>query len=228
MKLKPIRTTRMRWIALVLCMIILPTCMVQPARARSYSQSISKSGPKGSYTLNTTDMDLLVSNTGTLTVDGISDEEVSFKCEDTDIVSITNAGNGSCSLTGVSVGETTVTIKVKKKNALFFTKPLARFRCDVTVSPKAASISFKKKVYKTVVNKTVKPKLVIRPSITSERPVYTIANPEIATVNKKGRVSGISAGITTLTATIQNGMSVQCKIIVKNPKKKTSSTNHFS
>lgn len=165
------------------------------------------------YYLNTTKASLLTGDTLSLYVEGTSDEEISFSSEDESIVSVESTGENSCQCTGLSVGSTVITVKVRKK-VLIFTSSTTTLRCKVTVTPSAVSIRFKKRTYRVSVGKKKKAKVVLRPSITSEKPTFSSSNTRIATVNSKGRVSARAAGTATITATLKNGMQAECKIIV--------------
>ncbi len=165
------------------------------------------------YYLNTTKASLLTGDTFTLYVEGTSDEEISFSSEDDSIVSIESIGENSCECTGISVGSTVITVKIRKK-VLFFTSSTTTLRCKVNVTPSAVSIRFKKRTYRLSIGKKKNAKVVLRPSITSEKPTFTSSNIRIATVNSKGRVTAKAVGTTTITATLKNGMQAQCKIVV--------------
>ncbi len=165
------------------------------------------------YYLNTTKASILTGDTLSLYVEGTSDEEISFSSEDDSIVSIETTGENSCQCTGVAVGSTVITVKVRKK-VLFFTSSTTTLRCNINVTPSAVSIRFKKRTYRINVGKSKKPKVVLRPSITSEKPTFTSSNTRIATVNSKGKVTARATGTVTITAALKNGMQAQCKIIV--------------
>ena len=57
-------------------------------------------------------------------------------------------------------------------------------KAKVSVSPHAVSIKFKHSKYKITESKTRKVRITLRPSITKEKPVYTVLNTRIATINK--------------------------------------------
>lgn len=174
------------------------------------------------YYLSVTRANLLLDDSMTLSVEGVSDEETSFKSEDSSIVSVKATENNTCELTGRSVGKTTITVKVKKKGTFFFMNSTTTLRCKITVNPKAASIKFKKKQYRLTVGTTKKTSVILRPSITTEVPVFSSSNPDIATINAKGKVTAMAKGITVISATIKNGMTARCKIIVSENRTATS------
>ena len=92
-------------------------------------------------------------------------------------------------------------------------------KAKVSVSPHAVSIKFKHSKYKITKSKTRKVRITLRPSITKEKPVYTVLNTRIATINKKGVLRGKRPGTTYVTATLANGVRAKCKIVVKSADK---------
>lgn len=165
------------------------------------------------YSLNVTQTDLLLGDSFELTVDGITDEEVSFKSQDSSILSVEGNGN-SCICVGESVGSVSVIVKIKRKGMLFFLNSTTKLRCSVDVTPKAVSVKFKKRNYYLTAGSKKKIAVILRPSITAEVPVFTSSDPSIASVNAKGRVYARAKGTAIITATIQNGMATRCKIVV--------------
>lgn len=170
------------------------------------------------YYLNVTRANLLLDDNMTLSVEGVSNEEISFKSEDNSIASVEEAENSSCEITGKSVGKTTITVKIKKKGVFFFMNSTTILRCRVTVNPKAVSIKFKKRQYKLSVGEKKKTSVILRPSITTEVPVFSSSNPDIATINAKGKITAREKGITVISATIKNGITARCKVIVSENK----------
>lgn len=167
------------------------------------------------YSLNISTSNLLLDESFTLSVDGITDEEVSFRSEDTSIVSISETDiNTSCECNGESVGTTSIIVKIKEKGFLFFTNTTKTLTCKVTVSPKANSIKFAKKSIKLPVGSRKKLKVICRPSITTEIPVLTSSNPAVVSINSAGKVVARSKGTATITAAISNKSTSTCKIIV--------------
>ena len=175
-----------------------------------------KRGSDEEYSLNIVQKDLLLGDSFELTVDGITDEEVSFRSMDSSVVSLEDSENG-CICVGESVGSVIVVVKIKRKGGLFFLKPTTKLRCRVDVTPKAASVKFKKRKYNLTTGAKKKVAVILRPSITSEMPVFTSSAPNIVSVNANGRVVARASGTAIITATIQNGMEAYCKIIVDDP-----------
>ena len=177
------------------------------------------------YSLSATQATLLLDDSMTLSVEGVTDEEISFKADNSSIASIEVTDKDRCELTSQAVGKTTITVKIKKKESFFFMNSTTTLYCKLSVTPKAVSVKFKKKEYKLPVGTSKKTAVILRPSITTEIPVFSSSNPDIATVNTKGKVTAISKGTTIVSATIKNGMTVRCKIIVSENKAHNSKTN---
>lgn len=166
------------------------------------------------YYLSETCAKLLLDDSMDLSVEGVSDEEITFRSKDSSIASVGDVEDNKCTITGASVGKTTINVKIKTKGKFFFMGSSTTLKCKVTVSPKAVSVKFKKNQYKLLEGEKKKVAVILRPSITGEMPVFSSSNPDIATVNTKGKVFAKSKGITIISATIQNGMTARCKIIV--------------
>lgn len=165
------------------------------------------------YSLDVTSTDVLVDESFTLTVEGVTDEEVTFKSEDTSTVSIESTDNASCEAVGEAVGNTTITVKIKEKGFLFLNS-VTTLTCKVNVSPKATSVRFTKKSLTLSAGTKKKLSVTLRPSITTEVPSYTSSNTEVATVNAAGKVTAKAKGSTIITATLSNGSKSICKVKV--------------
>jgi hypothetical protein len=119
----------------------------------------------------------------------------------------------------MSAGTATIQIRIRSTSGLFFMNRPTTLKAKVSVSPHAVSIKFKHSKYKITKSKTRKVRITLRPSITKEKPVYTILNTRIATINKKGVLRGKRPGTTYVTATLANGVRAKCKIVVKSADK---------
>lgn len=171
------------------------------------------------YILNITQSNLLLGDSMMLTVNGVTDEEVTFRSSDSEIVSLAPKEDNNCECTAEAVGKTTITVKIREKGVLFFKNTTMTLRCKINVAPKAVSIKFKKKLYKVALGETKKAAVILRPGITTEMPLYTSSNPEIAVVTPKGKIITHSKGTTIISASIQNGMTVHCRVIVTGERK---------
>ena len=201
-----------RWIMLLLVFSLLAnTASVSAAskKKRKKTEAVSK------YSLNMISTDLLLSEDTELTVEGITDETVSFKSSDSDVVSVDSGDSDtSCQLTGKNVGNATITVKIKEKGFLFFNSTTTTLTCKVTVTPWASSIRFNRKQIKMAPNTRKHLKITLRPSITTEEPVFTSSDPNIVKVNAFNKIVAKSPGTAVITATIRNGNTASCCVIV--------------
>lgn len=145
----------------------------------------------------------------------LDDYNVSFKSSNPDRLTVNKISNNSCEYTGVSAGTAHIIVKIKSRSGLFFMSRTKTIKAKVSVAPRAVSVRFRKSKYRMAPGQKKRIRTTLRPSITTERPVYTSLNPEIVTFSKKGVLRAKTPGITYVTASISNGMKVRCKIIVK-------------
>lgn len=140
--------------------------------------------------------------------------DVSFKSSDTDVLAVKQLSNTSCSYTGVGYGTAKVTVTITKTTAFIF-KEKKTLRATIKVTPKAVSVMFRQSTRKIALGKTLKLPLTIRPSISEEIPTFKSLNKRIVTISKNGKITGKKLGKTYVTATLLNGKSAKCKIIVE-------------
>ncbi len=114
------------------------------------------------------------------------------------------------SITALSVGSATITVTIRKKK-----KAPRNLKCKVKVSPNAVGIKFMKREAQLQEGNKFRLKTSIKPISSEERPVFTSSDTNIATVNSRGIVAGISPGIVTITATLLScDLTASCKIVV--------------
>lgn len=199
---------------LLLFTLVLDSTTVDAAKGKS-SDSSEK------YTLNVSSANILLNEDLTLSVDGVTDEDVSFNSDDSSVSVDSSDTASSCKCTGTTVGKATVTVKIKEKGFLFFPKNTTTLTCKITVTPKANSINFIKKTLKLAAGTKKKLTVTVRPSISTEIPEYKSSNTKIVSVNANGTVTAQEAGSATITATIQNKSTAICKITVTKAKNET-------
>ena len=144
-----------------------------------------------------------------------SGSDISYKTSDDSIVKIKALDNNTCEYTGVKVGTATITVTVREPLFLFMNNT-TNLKFKVAVTPEAVSVKSEK--IRTTEFEVREKKFVrynILPSISDEIPAFESLDKEIAVVNKNGRVTAKSAGTTYIKATINNGSSDKCKIIVE-------------
>lgn len=177
--------------------------------------SIKNKAAKRSDFISKASDTILVDETGYLTLSNVpSDYTVSFKSSDKSKLSIKEISNVTCEYTGKTAGTAHITVKIKEPG-LFFLAETITFKYKVNISPRAVSVKFNKRSYTVSEGDSIKPKLTIRPSISKEEPEFDVSNPKVISVNSKGKVHGKNTGTSYLTATISNGKSAKCKVIVK-------------
>ena len=148
-------------------------------------------------------------------MDGITDQTVSFKSSSNDTVSVEPGEDGiSCKCTGTGVGRATITVKIKEKGFLFFNNTATQLTCKINVTPKATSVQFNRQQIRMSPNTRKRVKITLRPSITAEIPVFSSSDPKIARVNAAQKIVAKSPGIAVITATLQNGTTASCRVIV--------------
>lgn len=198
----------------VIVFLLLFSLLTDPASASAKKSRTKKKDAESPYSLNMMTADLLVGESMILTVNGITEESVSFKSS-SDAVSLDPESNGtSCKCSGDAVGTSIVTVKIKEKGFLFFNSTSTTLTCRITVSPKASSIQFNRQQVRMAPNTKRKVKITLRPSITTETPVFSSSDPRVARVNAAQKIVAKSPGITVITATIQNGNTASCRVIV--------------
>lgn len=100
-------------------------------------------------------------------------------------------------ISALSVGSSTITVTVKKAK-----KVVRTLKCKVKVSPSAVSIKFMKRQAKIDVGEKMRLETIIKPNTSMEQPVFESDDPDIATVNSRGVITGISPGTVIITATL--------------------------
>lgn len=160
------------------------------------------------------DKDILQKDTRTLKVLDVEDGcDISFKSSDTDVLTVRQTSDNTCTYTGVGYGTAKITVRITKTTAFIF-KEKRTLHAKVSVTPRAVSVMFRQNTRRVAVNKKRKLPLTIRPSISEEVPEFDTLNKKIATISSKGVVTGKSIGKTYVTATISNGQTAKCKINV--------------
>lgn len=163
---------------------------------------------------------ILIGDTRTLYLYNIANNmEVTCKSSDSSILKV-NYDGSKCRFTGVSAGNAVVTITIKEAGSILFKPTKYKLTCKINVSPRAASVKFRQSSCKVNAGKKKKLEVILRPSITKEKPVYESSNTKIAMVSPSGLVKAKTSGTCYITATISNGKSTRCKIIVQKVKKK--------
>lgn len=153
---------------------------------------------------------------------------VTFRSSDNSVFTVKKLSDTSCRVTGVGYGSAKVIARINTDSGFFLFDETETIRTKLNVSPKAASVRFRVSQKKITVQTSAKLVMTIRPSISKEKPVFQTMNSKIATISPKGVVTGKKVGKTYVTATIQNGKTAKCKIIVKKAKKQIGKTKKIT
>lgn len=148
--------------------------------------------------------------------------EVSFSSSNTSVLTVKQISNTACEYTGMSYGSAKIQIKISTPSFLFFDN-VQELTTSINVTPKAVSIVFRKSTKTITVGQSSRLYYTLRPSISTEKPVFSSLRKKIVTINKKGVIKGRKAGTTYVYATLANGKSAKCKVIVKKAKANTLS-----
>lgn len=160
-------------------------------------------------TLNPGTLQLSVGETQTLTAKVSPDDanqSVSWKSNKPDIATVDNAGK----VTGVFGGTTTITVTTEDGGI--------KANCTVTVTVPnvpVEKIELKPTTADIEVKKSVVLKATITPAdATDDNVTWTSSNPDVATVDRAGVVTGVAGGTAVITAKA-GGQSAQCTINVQ-------------
>ncbi len=172
-----------------------------------------------SVTLDKTALNLEVGKTEILTAtvkpETATDKTVTWKSSNDKVATVDNG-----KVTAVAAGTADVTATAGGKSAT----------CKVTVKAaeiakvEVKSISLNKKSLTIGKGKKYTLKATVKPGDAADKTVtWKSSNTKVATVDKKGVVSGKKAGEATITATSKNGKKAQCKVTVAEVKLNASS-----
>ncbi len=138
---------------------------------------------------------------------------VTYISTNTDIVTVTPDENSKkrATLTAMSIGSAKIIATVKKNDRIIRT-----LKCKVKVTPSAVGIKFMKRKVKVSIGKKKRLDTIIKPGNSMERPVFESDDPNIASVNSNGVITGISPGTVTIRATLlSSDMTATCTITVQ-------------
>ncbi len=131
----------------------------------------------------------------TITPSNATNKDVIWSSSNNKVVTVDQSGN----LTGIDKGQATITATTKDGNK--------KATCLVTVSaPAVSSISITADSARIYIGEYIYPKITYYPSDATGKSVkWSSSNPSIATVRSDGRITGVSEGDVTITATTPNG-----------------------
>lgn len=203
--------------------VLLIVSLLFGGQAASASDRESEDG----YALSAYSCRILIGDSVRLQVDGVTDEEVTYKSSREEIAQLSDEKKDGCQISGKGVGVSYITVKIRKTNMLIFKTTVATLKCKVHVAPQAVSVHFEKKQYRLRAGKSKKLNLTLKPSITTEKATFTSSDENIAVVSKYGKVTAKTEGTVWVTASIRNGEKAVCKIIVKPPKENAKNSRRL-
>ncbi len=129
-------------------------------------------------------------------------ENIYWKSGNKKVVTIDQTGN----MTAEAPGKTTVYVSNGERMGT----------CMVTVKAvEATSIALKDTELELAVGEKKKLKVQFTPDNVLDRTMtWESDNENVATVSEKGKVRGVSEGMTTIRGTSQNGLTAECRVIV--------------
>jgi len=139
------------------------------------------------------------------TPNNASNQEVTYKSEDTNIVKVDNLGN----VTAMNTGNTKVIVTSKENSSI-------KAECNITVIVSAKGLTISPEIVEIKTEEEVQLIGTINPSnVTTNSLVWRSSNADIANVDANGKVTSISKGEAIITATTVNGIEATATIIVK-------------
>lgn len=136
-------------------------------------------------------------------------QKVYFKSKNSSIASIAEKDDKFATITGLSVGSTTIIVTVKEGF-----KTVETLECDVTVGPPAISVKFTKDNVRVELDKRCTLITILKPNNTTEVPRFSSSDSSIAMVSSTGKIYAKSIGTVEITASIANGKTATCYVTV--------------
>jgi uncharacterized protein YjdB len=172
----------------------------EPEEEKPEEQNPSEEETK-SIKLNQASISLSVNGTRTLKATVTpADAAVTWKSADKSIATVDQNGK----VTGIKAGTTTITARMDDNTSA---------SCTVTVSAKP-TVKLDTSSFSLYVNGTRTLKATVTPA--GSAVTWKSADKSIATVDKNGKVTGIKAGKTTITARMDKNTSASCTVTVTN------------
>lgn len=141
-----------------------------------------------------------------------SDDTITYKSVNKTIAQVTNDGL----VTGVGIGQTTIRMKTSTgvKASVVVTVTDAYVDSEKPENLKVESIDVVDSNIMVRKNKTASIEYVLYPLGSSDTVSFTSEDPDIASVNSKGVVTGISEGSTIITLKTSSGIKASCSVTV--------------
>ena len=160
-------------------------------------------------TLDKTSATIGVNDTLTLNANIIpqdSTEQIKWSSDNENIVNITSITGNQIVIKAVKTGTANITVTTDSgKKAV----------CKVNVKPHAESVGFSQSVYEIEKGDTLSLTPTIKPADSVDTiKSYVSSNSDVAKIDGNGKVTALSAGQTSITATTSNGKIAKCTVKV--------------
>ena len=140
------------------------------------------------------------------TTENIS-QSFDWSCQQASVTLEPSEDGSTCTVTGVSAGTATVVATAKDGTGV-----TGKYYATVVIPVESVSLSATAEVY---INEKIQLEADIKPAnATNTSLTWTSDNETVATVDRNGIVSGLTAGTANITATSNNGKSATCKVTV--------------
>lgn len=164
--------------------------------------------------LNVTKLDMTLGNTYHLRIYNMKKKfKATFTTTDPSVIALKSvaANKKKALLAAVGVGSAKIRVKVVRPN-----KPNLTLKCTVKVSPKAVSIKFARRKVSIFVGESYKNEAILKPSTSTEQPLFQSSDPLVAHVSPVGVITGISPGTATITATLlSSNLTAEYTVVVR-------------
>ncbi|MHC1684381.1 MAG: leucine-rich repeat protein [Clostridiaceae bacterium] len=161
-------------------------------------------------------LNIIKGQTATLTAkvlpNNADNKEVRWSSSNNNIVTVDSSGN----VKAIAKGSATITCTAKDGSKVYA-------KCAITVRNSVSVINIKlnKKILSLIKGKRTTLTALVTPSTaTNKEVIWKSSNKNVATVNEKGEVKAVGAGVATITCTAKDGSGKidTCKVIVMNKK----------
>lgn len=164
--------------------------------------------------LNVTKLDMTLGNAYHLRIYNMKKNfKATFNTTDPSVIALKSvaANKKKALLAAVGVGSAKIRVKILRPN-----KPNLTLKCTVKVSPKAVSIKFARKKVVIFVGESFKNEAILKPSNSTEQPLFQSSDPLVAQVSPVGVTTGISPGTATITATLlSSNLTAEYTVVVR-------------
>lgn len=172
------------------------------------SCSLFASSQAESITISSESLSLLIGDSSELTTsispEGVSDKSVTWSSSNENVVTVTTDG------TVKGVGEGTAIITAMTDNGV-------KDECNVTVNPiEVTSVTLDSENASVTVGKKIELTAKVLPTNATDTSVeWSSSDESVAVVSSSGFVTGVKAGVASISCTTENGKKASCTVTVK-------------